>query len=144
MTMIFAGPQWIERIKELLARLVTENSDRLAGHHFSLSETFTSVPPDGGTSFWAARIEGGKVRFGDAPDPDADFALVAEQTAALPGAMLIYDGATEQMLKAANDHRRAMIAAGRMTIRVGSHKAPEPIMAVLRELHDSIAKETAV
>lgn len=143
MTMIFASPQWIERIKELLAILVAENGDHLAGHHFSLSETFTSVPPDGGTCFWAAKIEGGKVRFGDAPDPDADFALVAEQAAALPGAMLIYGGATKQMMDAANDHRRAMIAAGRMTVRVGSHKASEPIMAILRQLHDNIARETA-
>ena len=55
MTMIFASPQWIERIKELLAELVIENGDRLAGHHFSLSETSSiraaqkPVPPSGGT-----------------------------------------------------------------------------------------------
>lgn len=143
MTMIFASPQWIERIKELLAELVIENGDRLAGHHFSLSETFTSVPPDGGTGFWAAEIEGGAVRFGGAPNPDADFALVAEQAAALPGAMLIYDGATKEMLDAIDDHRRAMIAEGRMKIHVGNHKASEPVMAVLRQLHDRIAHETA-
>ena len=143
MTMVFADARWIERIKQLLAGLVAENSDKLAGHRFSLSETFTAVPPDGGTTFWAARIDDGQVHFGDAPDPDADFALVAEQAAALPGAMLIYDGATRQMLDVANDHRRAMIAAGRMTIRTGENKASEPVMAVLRQLHDSIARETA-
>ncbi|WP_257544069.1 hypothetical protein [Sphingopyxis sp. DBS4] len=143
MTMNFADQRWIERIKELLAQLVADSSDRLAGHHFSLSETFTSVPPEGGTSFWAAQIEDGAVRFSDAPNPDADFALVAEHAAALPGAMLIYDGATKEMLDAANDHRRAMIAEGRMTVRVGNHKASEPVMAVLRQLHDTIARETA-
>jgi len=143
MTMIFASPQWIERIKELLAELVMENGDRLAGHHFSLSETFTSVPPDGRTSFWAAQIEDGAVRFSDAPNPDADFALVAEHAAARPGAMLIYEGATKEMLAAADDHRRAMIAEGRITVRVGSHKASESVMAVLRQLHDRIARETA-
>lgn len=143
MKMIFAGPPWIERIKELLAILVAENCDRLAGHHFSLSETFTSVPPDGGTSFWSAHIEGGYVRFGDKPDPDADFSLVAEQAAARPGAMLIYEGATKEMLDAVDVHRRKMIAEGRMMVRVGKHKASEPILAVLRELHDIIARETA-
>jgi hypothetical protein len=141
--MIFASPQWIARIKELLVQLVAENRPQLVDHRFSLSETFTSVPPDGTTTFWTARIENAQVHFGDAPDPEADFALVAEQAAALPGAMTVYEGAAKETLDAANDHRRAMIAQGRMTVRVSDHKAPEPVMAVLRQLHDRIAQETA-
>ena len=92
---------------------------------------------------WAAVREDGKVRFLDAPDPVADFALVAEQAAALPGARLIYQGATAEQLEAANAHRDAMIAEGRMHLHISPAKPPSSVMRMLRQLHDRIARETA-
>ncbi|MFT3977867.1 MAG: hypothetical protein QM688_12255 [Sphingomonas bacterium] len=138
----FASPAWIARIKEILAALVAEHRDRLAEADFTLSETFTAVPPDGTTTHWAARIRAGEVSFAD-NSGDADFELVADQAAALPGARLIYAGASQADLDAAAAHRDAMIAAGRMTRKGDMAKAGKPVLRVLRDLHDTMARETA-
>lgn len=140
--MDFAGTDWIARIQQLLVTLVAANSPALIGTHFSISETFTRVPPDGRTTFWGARIADGELAFLDTPDPQADFALVAEQPAALPGAKFIYEGATAAQLEALESHRRAMVAAGRLTVTTSAHKMPAPIATLLRQLHDQIARET--
>lgn len=138
----FASPEWIERIKGLLAELVAEHSDSLRDANFSLSETFTAVPPDAKTTHWSARIRAGDIEFLDHPDI-ADFMLTADYEAALPGARLIYADASQADLDAANVHRDAMIAAGRMSRSVGLEGVSKPVLRVLRTLHDTIARETA-
>lgn len=138
---VFASPAWIARIKTVLADLVAEQREALADADFTLSETFTKVPPDGISTHWAARIHAGKVSFKDHPT-DPDFMLVADQAAALPGAKLIYRVATEDDLAAADVHRDAMIAAGRMTRAGGLQKASKPVLRVLRDLHDTMAGQT--
>jgi hypothetical protein len=138
----FASPEWIARIRALLVTLAAERRESLADADFTLSETFTNVPPDGGTTHWAARIRAGEVELLDHP-ADADFTLVADYEAALPGARLIYAEAREDDLKAADAHRDAMIAAGRMTRSGSVEKAGKPVLRLLRDLHDMIARESA-
>ena len=138
----FASPEWIDRIKSLLADLVAAHSDSLADADFTLSETFTAVPPNAVTTHWSARIRSGDVEFLDHPD-QADFMLTADYEAALPGARLIYADASEADLVAANAHRDAMIAAGCMSRSGGLEGVSKPVLRVLRELHDTIARETA-
>jgi len=138
----FASPAWVDRIKAVLTALVAEHRDSLADADFTLSETFTAVPPDDATAHWAARIHAGTVTFLDCPN-DADFTLVCDYAAALPGARLIYAGASEADLHAANVHRDAMIVAGRMTRSGGLGQASKPVLRVLRDLHDTLARETA-
>lgn len=137
----FASPEWIARIKELLAELVARHSESLADADFTLSETFTDVPPDAMTTHWSARIRSGTVEFLDHPE-EADFLLVADFEAALPGARLAYADAGKAGLERADQHRDAMIAGGRMTRKGSFNGVDQSVMRVLRELHDTIARET--
>ncbi len=137
----FASPAWIDRIKMLLAELVARHSESLADADFTLSETFTHVPPNAMTTHWSARIRSGTVEFLDHPE-EADFMLVADFEAALPGARLIYADAGKADLERADRHREAMIAAGRMSRTGGFTGVDQSVMRVLRELHDTIARET--
>jgi hypothetical protein len=137
----FASPEWIARIKEVLAALVDDHRETLRDADFTLAETFTKVPPDAISTHWAANIRGGEVSFVDNPERP-DFALTADYEAARPGALLIYKDALAADLAAADLHRNAMVAAGRMAFSGGLEKAGKPMIRVLRMLHDTMARQT--
>lgn len=138
----FASPEWIDRIKVVFAELVAEHRENLADADFTVSETYTDVPPDGITTHFSARIRSGEVTFPDHPDR-TDFMLVGTYEAILPGARLSFADASQSEWDAAKIHGTAMMSAGHVFIRGGTNGASEVLQRVLRTVHDTMARESA-
>jgi hypothetical protein len=137
----FASPAWVESLKAILTALVAEHRGELEDVDFSICEVFTNVPPDGATSVWAAQIAQGTVRFFEEPIP-ADYEVRGDYEAVLPGAKLIYEGATEAELAAAGERRRQMVEAGRLTSKGDIRAMPKPVRRLLQTMHDRLARQT--
>jgi hypothetical protein len=137
----FASPAWVASLKATLTALVAEHRAELEDVDFSICEVFTDVPPDNATSVWAARIAGGTVVFFDEPIA-ADYEVAGDYEAVLPGAKLIYEGATESELAAAGERRRRMVEAGRLTSKGDIRAIPKPLRRLLQTMHDRLARQT--
>lgn len=136
----FASPAWIARLQAILTELVAERAADLEGVDFTICEVFTDVPPDGHTAVWAARITPQGVTFFDTPIP-ADYEVAGDYAAVLPGALIIYEGVTAEELDVQAEHRRAMIAAGRLSSKGDLAAMGKPLRRLLQAMHDRLARE---
>ncbi len=136
----FASPEWILRLQAILAELVAERAAELKGVDFTICEVFTDVPPDAHTAVWAARIVDGCVTFFEQPVP-ADYEVRGDYDAVLPGALMIYEGVDGEELGRQAEHRKAMIAAGRLTSQGDLSAMSKPLRRLLQTMHDRLARE---
>jgi hypothetical protein len=137
----FASPEWVALLRATLSKLHDEARPYLAGVDFTICETFTDVPPQGGTCVWAAHITADSLRFLDVP-LTADYEVSGDYAAILPGAKLIYDGVTPAQLAAQAAHRDQMAAAGRIVSTGDLAAAPRAIRRMLQTMHDILARRT--
>lgn len=137
----FASPEWVTLLQETLTRLHADARPYLVGADFTICEVFTDVPPDGSTCVWAARITQDAVTYFEAP-PKADFLVRGDYEAILPGAKLIYQGATEADLTAQAAHRERMVAAGRISSTGDIMSAPRGVRRMLQTMHDILARQS--
>lgn len=137
----FASPEWVALLRITLRELHAQARPFLTGVDFSIRELFTDVPPDRSTCVWAAHITADCVEFLEGP-VRADYEVVGDYEAVLPGAKLIYEGATDADLDAQTAHRRTMTEAGRISTTGDIAAAPRPVRRLLQAMHDVLARQT--
>ncbi|WP_374575588.1 hypothetical protein [Phenylobacterium sp.] len=137
----FASPEWVALLRVTLRELHAQARPFLGGVDFSIREEFTQVPPDGSTCVWAARILPDRIEFLEGA-VRADYEVVGDYEAVLPGAKLIYEGVTDAELAAQAAHRKAMTEAGRLRTTGDIAAAPRSVRRMLQTMHDVLARQT--
>lgn len=138
--LIFGSTEWIEALHQTM-RSASGASGRTGDAIFSMSETYTDVPPDiapDGVAGWTVRLADGEIAFAPTPSPEVEVQIIGDYHVIRDIARIVVDGDPEQQAKI-----DAIVAAaagdGKFSI-VGDPGTPPEAFA---PVHDDMARITA-
>lgn len=133
-----ASPEWMSLMR---AQLMAAASNATPDTRFSVTETFTDVPPHldrhgNGQIAWHCVIEGQQVRFGETALAEADIKSRADYVFILPVARRIY---TPEVMEEVAAYKASGVKQGKYLSAV---RDGVQVPAFLREVHNEMARRT--
>jgi hypothetical protein len=145
----FGGDEWLAALQRLLAKLVSEAGSSIDGASVKILEIITDVPADMAdpsrpdrSRAWHIVIEPGRAFAASGEIDVFDFGSVADYDSILRLARWVYtdDPADQAAVEA---HRDELVGSGAFRPLGARPDMPPALGAMLRELHNSLARITA-
>jgi hypothetical protein len=142
----FGSDSWLSLAARVLADVVAEGSDAIAGQRLTISEVLVNPPeclrsPGVKEIAWSFVIADGKSTMVNHAVADADYAVRVDYLAALPNARRVF-GTTPKEMEMRSQERRNAAASGRVEVRGSLDNISPAMQRLLFELHNRLARQT--